>query len=156
MACSKNPISLLQEIFAQQKKDLPKYQELPSDSTYPFKYGVVIENITAYGYANTKKEAKSNCAQEALLKLGVGSASNFKNVIPPTLIERSNNITHNYIGQLHEQASQSQVPNPVYCDKLPQNGLFVVECQYLDMTTEGVASTKKDAKRKASKNMLEK
>lgn len=153
MANTKSPVSLLQEVLVKHGSQVPIYQEKPSDlPQFPFKCTVLVGTITADGYAHTKKEAKQNSAKEVLLKLGVG-LSNSNKIHPVHLVVPLNGV--NYTGKLHEYASGNRLPYPTYCEKSPQNGWFLVECQFLGMTAMGIGTTKQNAKQEASKKMLE-
>lgn len=135
---------------------LPFYALVDSNQN-SFKYRVDVRNITAVGSASTKQRAKQECAKSALVSLGyikdnmVLDTNCF--LVLNNAIEVNQGFTSNYVGQLNEFASKNGLPYPNYKEDGFDNG-FVVKCQFCNIETTGICSTKKNAKQKAAEMML--
>lgn len=148
--------------MVQRREAPPDYSYVESDMPqFPFKCSVQAGKISASGYATSKKEAKQNCAQNALILLGK-HAINYNNnrvelPVPTIFVQTSPNLpVINYVGQLNETASMNGKSYPNYKENIvPINGIFTVSCSFLKWRTEGYGTTKKKAKQDAAKKMLE-
>ncbi|XP_058802201.1 interferon-inducible double-stranded RNA-dependent protein kinase activator A homolog [Phymastichus coffea] len=179
----KHPISLLQECMIK-RHIIPKYSLIESTTgshSNWFKIRVECGQNFAEGEGSTKKCAKGNAAKEMIRLLNLSTSNGFlspnriiDNAIDTKIISSNNNpiskpqnsttfyttdTSINYIGKLQEIAQKTSIMLPEYIDKLsvgPMHQLkFTISCKFNNMEEEAVASTKKEAKILAAKQMLE-
>ena len=146
---NKHPVSFLQEAMARQKKSLPIYhmQEPCFRNGNRFQCFVSVDGIVVEGLGSSKPVAKENAASTAINRLG------FKLTQPaPTSSPR---IDYNAVGKLNELTAQKCLPYPQYDETgVNEVGHFIIHCSLHNNKTEGIASTKKEAKQIAAHNML--
>lgn len=146
----KHPVSILQELMARQREELPKYEIADiSTRTIPrFRCTVKVAGITTSIESSSKQIAKKQAASQAIDLLGY----NIKKA-PPTI----HSINYNAIGTLNEYTAQRRLPYPTYVEcGVDSRGEFIISCEVHQYTCEAHASTKKHAKQLAAHNMLQK
>lgn len=98
------------------------------------------------GNGTSKQTAKQDAARKMLEMMGL-SSSVFH--LPTEVLET------NAISQLNEYCSKNRLPYAEYVEASnTTQGQFVIVCKLQEYMTEGVDFIKKQAKQKASQNML--
>lgn len=157
----KHPVSVLQELMAQQHLQLPIYNilNLSTASTPKFRCTVIVNGVTGIAESSAKQTAKRLAALHAMSLLGfnkqqVNKLTGVNGISKDELILKPV-LNYNAIGRLNELASQKKMSYPNYNEGgINENGEFIITCKLLDNVSEGCAPTKKLAKQLAAHHML--
>lgn len=162
MAVAKTPISLLQEICTKYVFAVPKYQLIENGTGNQFEILVTAAHYSASGMDTVKQQAKHKAAQQMLGKLR--ELNEFKDILKeiPAVpqSEKNNNINIvDPVSNLMEICAKHGWDIPSFTLKGftgPSNEpVFTIECAFKEFRTEGIARTKKDAKKVSAKLMVQ-
>lgn len=169
---AKTPVMVLQELTVKRCWPPPEYElirDLTIQGTHinEFHYRVEVANRTAYGDGSSKQIAKHAAAKgllEVLAKDGLYHPNENPIQSIPGLNEKvaSNypvNTPVNCIQPLNEFCDENKIPTPkfeeVSAEGPPHCREFTYDCRVASITTRAKASTKKQAKQIAAKEMLD-
>ncbi|XP_031849263.1 protein Loquacious-like [Nomia melanderi] len=157
----KTPISILQETVAKCNVPLPVYTEICMAGTHQTKFVFQVKwsEYVAKGDGTTKKEAKQNAAKEMIRLLSLKTESPTENSRELNTSDSSDDTLNNYVGLLQEHCQKMNLPDPCY-EHFGTTGphhrpVFEIRCTVASEHSEESASTKKIAKQKAAKKLLE-
>ncbi|RZF46118.1 hypothetical protein LSTR_LSTR012978 [Laodelphax striatellus] len=170
---SKTPVSTLHELFVVQGIT-PYYNLIVNGigSHNPvFKYRLECGDLVSFGTGKSKKEAKHDAAKNALnlLKNDEQSAKGSEELLQKMEVEEANNpvespyqdvLKQNVVGALAALCSSNRINEPVY-ELIGEEGpphckTFTIQCTVLHLKEVAQARTKKQAKHKSSKQILDK
>nr|WOZ50367.1 R2D2 [Sogatella furcifera] len=171
---SKTPVSTLQEMFI--VKGITPYYDLIVNGAGThnpiFKYRLGCGDIVAYGVGKSKKEAKHDAAQNALnqLKNNGQPLNTNEGLLEKMDVDEANIpaassspyqdvLKHNVVGTLTALCASNRISEPVY-ELIGEEGpphckIFTIECSVMHLKEVAQARTKKQAKHKSSKQMLD-
>ncbi|XP_035223630.1 interferon-inducible double-stranded RNA-dependent protein kinase activator A homolog isoform X1 [Stegodyphus dumicola] len=176
-AAQKTPISLLQELCAQQGMT-PDYKLMSVEGAVhapTFMYRVQVNEVVATATGQSKKKAKHAAAKAVLERLlskdgeypqgflsdGVTvNAENLTEIIsePAAVPAAEENVEGNPVGALQELCMKRKWQPPYYetekATGLPHEKVFSIMCVVDNHTTSGEGKSKRLAKRQAADNML--
>lgn len=164
----KTPLTVLTELTTKRSFSIPEFKLIYSKSNTndnEFTYQVFVEGVTAVGCGRSKKEAKQNTAYTALELL------HEKGIVHPEYgpemdaEQRAREMPYikkppiNCIGTLADLCVENKLPDPEYIEISavgpPHYREFTYDCQLGSFKTRATASTKKQARQIAAKEMLE-
>ncbi|RZF44791.1 hypothetical protein LSTR_LSTR000743 [Laodelphax striatellus] len=170
---SKTPVSTLHEMFA--VKGITPYYNLTMNgegSHNPiFKYSLQCGDLVSHGFGKSKMEAKHDAAQNALNQLrNKGQFSNGnEELLEKIVVDEANipvvspyqdDLKQNVVGALIALCASNRISEPVYQligeEGPPHCKTFTIQCSVLHLKEVAQARTKKQAKHKSSKVMLDK
>lgn len=139
------------------------------DNGFPCRYTALIDNaaMTTYEWAigANKRESKQKAAYLWLDGYLSGELVRVEDAAPepappekiaPVSINQGDNGGINYVGELNEIAQQNQLDVPVYEFEELRTQWFRCTCQFWMLVGMGEASSKKEAKRLAAMDLMQK
>nr|AGH30333.1 R2D2 [Nilaparvata lugens] len=167
---SKTPVSTLHELFV--VKGITPYYNLVVNgvgSHNPvFKYRLECGDIVSHGTGKSKKEAKHDAAQNALNQLKNNGLFT-EELQEQTVVDEANIpvaspyqdvLKENVVGTLTALCTSNRISEPVYEligeEGPPHSKTFTIQCSVLHLKEVAQARTKKQAKHKSSKQMIDK
>ncbi|XP_022906923.1 interferon-inducible double-stranded RNA-dependent protein kinase activator A homolog [Onthophagus taurus] len=167
---TKTPVMILQELTVKKGYNPPNYEMVYSQQgthENTFHYSICVQQQQAIGIGKSKKEAKHDAAQkvlELLVNEGIIEEDVVKDVCKmqpegPEAAFTDLKAPENCIPKLNDLCVEHNIP-PVVFNELSVAGEahareFTFECKIASITTKATARSKKHAKQKAAKDMLD-
>uniref|UniRef100_A0A1Y1N863 DRBM domain-containing protein n=1 Tax=Photinus pyralis TaxID=7054 RepID=A0A1Y1N863_PHOPY len=156
---TKTPVMVLQELAVAKEWILPEYTIVHAvEGTHDniFHYQVAVHGEAAIGVGRSKKEAKHKAASLLLEKLSDVVDCNLRT--QPSVPEKKLKLV-NAVGILCDICGENKIPMPIFTQISdvgpPHCREFTYECQVATLVTRATASTKKQAKHWAAKEMTD-
>ncbi|KAF5271354.1 hypothetical protein FQA39_LY08152 [Lamprigera yunnana] len=154
---------VLQEIAVKKGWQFPQYNLLLVEKGTPeteFHCEVKIASVVGLGVAKSKQAAKHEAARVALEKLIELNANTPDETLFKShhlqVADFTTKVNVNYIGILNEMCVNRRIALPIFVEVLnPHCNGFTYECKVDSISTQAIASSKKQAKQLAAKDMIE-